>query len=138
MAPVYLPVGLEYLYAVRVTDKDRGDSIARRMDRLGIPVSDLAERLGVDRQTIDRARAGRSHPATFGKIEAWLDDFEHEVGADTEAPPDSGGLVEFELEGVFGVARVVVKGPVGDIDLLRDQVARLVNQMRERPVSAPD
>lgn len=52
------------------------------MDRLGIPVSDLADRVGLDRESVQRARRGRARNATLGKIEAWLDGIEEEIGPD--------------------------------------------------------
>lgn len=79
---MYLRLRQRAVYAVTVTDEERGRNIARRMDRLGIPVSDLAERVGLDRESVQRARRGRARNATFGKIEAWLDGIEEEVGPD--------------------------------------------------------
>lgn len=52
------------------------------MDRLGVSSRELAKEVGLDRQTVARAREGHARPATFGLIEAWLDDLEHEAGMD--------------------------------------------------------
>ena len=106
----------------------RGAAITKRRTRLGInSVSDLATRAGVDRGTVTKAENGNAAVRTYQQLEAWLDRFEEEIGANDE--PDNG-LVEFRLTGNFGVD-VVVRGPVSDIDKLRAAVSALMSDLGE-------
>ncbi len=83
------------------------------MDRLGITVNELAHRVGMDWETIARARDGRAQSATYGAIEAWLDSIESATGLDTPDPivstvtlPD-GTTVTFEGTDPAGIADVI-------------------------------
>lgn len=94
---------------------ERGNALARRMDSLGIGVRDLATRVGLDRQTVARAREGLARPTTYGVLEQWLDAFEHETGADVPAPLvgtvtlPNGTIVRFQGDDPTGVAEAVLK-----------------------------
>lgn len=94
---------------------ERGDALAKRMDSLGFSVRDLAARVGLDRQTVARAREGQARPTTFGVLEQWLDDFEHETGADMPAPIigtvtlPNGTIVRFQGDDPTGVTEAVLK-----------------------------
>jgi predicted transcriptional regulator len=85
------------------------------MDRLGITVNELANRVGMDCETIARARDGRAQSATYGAIEAWLDQIETTTGLDIPDPivstvtfPD-GTTVVFEGTDSAGIADVIDK-----------------------------
>ena len=60
----------------------RGLRLAQRMDRLGLSASDLEELTGVDRESIARAREGRSQAKTYGRLEAALERVETGIGPD--------------------------------------------------------
>jgi hypothetical protein len=120
---------------------ERGDEIQRRLDAIGISdrrfqelsVSDLHPR-GIDRKTLRRAiDEDTARPSTYRAIEDALDAIEARIGGKpTTAPQETSpgeGLVEFTIEGNFGV-RAVVKGPVKDMDALQAAVAELVREMR--------
>jgi transcriptional regulator with XRE-family HTH domain len=92
-----------------MSDDDRGVSIARRMDRLGISVREMAKQVGLDRQAVTRAREGRSHGATYGRIEAALDALEEETGHDG---PETHVTAEVRLP---GGATATVSGLPADV-----------------------
>jgi len=113
-----------------------GDEIRERRVRLGMTVKDLAARAQVDRGRLSAIEDGTANarPSTIGAIEAALDQIEQEMGMNDpgtmSAVGDPGGdLVEFTIEGNFGV-RAVVKGPVRDMDALREAVAQIVREMK--------
>lgn len=120
-----------------VVQDDAGSQIRQRRENLGVSVTDLAVRAGLDRGVVYRVEAGRSvRPTSVRVIERALDELEREHGMDvpsvvrTVGDPDDG-MVEFTVEGHFGV-RAVVKGPIRDIDKLQEAVARLMAGM-DRP-----
>ena len=79
---------------MRVTEQ-RGERLARRMDRLGITAVDLARAAGIHRGAVARARAGQARSATFGTLEAVLDRLEHETHMDAPSVDDVVSTVEF-------------------------------------------
>ena len=108
-----------------VTDETRGQAIKRRREAMGMSVAEMAERAGIDWETVSRAEEDASRGTTYAKLEKVLDDLEEEIGG----PPDQADhTVEFLLEGNFGV-RVRVKGPVADLPELERSVGRLIKQM---------
>lgn len=111
-----------------VTDETRGQAIKRRREAIGMSVTELAERAGVDWETVDRAEQDSARGTSYVKLEKVLDDLEEEIGGPPEHPEHS---VEFMLEGNFGV-RVRVKGPVDDLPALEASVARLIRQMGQQ------
>lgn len=133
----------ERLRSVTTDDapETRGQAIKRRMLRLGFNQSTFAEETKVDRGAIGRAL--RDQPGTssftYDRLEAALDRLEHEAGY---GGPDAvlsteQGLIEFQVTGDFGV-RVVVKGPIRNADVLEDQVARLIRDIRTAPSDGED
>lgn len=136
MAPTALA---ERLHSVTTDDdvpETRGQAIERRMLRLGLTQTALAEESGVERTTVGKALADnvKVQPRTYARIETALDRLEHEVGY---GGPDvvlstEHGLMEFEVTGDFGV-RVVVKGPVANAEELEASVARLIRDIRTSP-----
>lgn len=124
--------------SVAAVNEDVGRRIRERRSRLGMPVTALAERAGVDRGRLAAIEAGDARnprPATIGAIERALDELEHELGMDADLPPGTrhigdpeDDLVEITVEGNFGV-RFVVKGPVRDIDEIRDAAQKLMRSM---------
>lgn len=116
-----------------------GEEFKRRRDALGLGRSELAARAGVDRSRVKMLEEDdpRLRDNTVGAIDRALSDLEREMGMNEPGvvalgdPADD--LVEFSVEGNFGV-RAVVKGPVRDIDALREAVAKLISDMnRDTP-----
>jgi transcriptional regulator with XRE-family HTH domain len=124
-----------------VVDRQQGDRLAvaaeyrDRRNRLGLSQEALADRAGVDRSRIKKVEEGDTsvRDSTIGAIGWALTDLEREMGMDLPSTVRTLGepaedMVEFSVEGNFGV-RAVVKGPVRDIDALREAVARLIADM---------
>lgn len=86
----------------------------------------FAAQSGVSREAISAAEFGVAREDTYQRLEAFLDDFEHEVGEDVGAPDIE--QIEFLVEGE-GVS-VTVKGPIGDRAALEDSVARIIRSIR--------
>jgi hypothetical protein len=53
------------------------------------------------------------------------------------APTSEPGIVEFTVEGDFGV-KVVVRGPIANVEDLEQSVARIVSSIREGQREDPD
>lgn len=106
----------------------RGAAIRARREAAGMTVVDLAGETGISRQTIARAEEGHASKATYRQLEGWLDRFDEETGAND--PPEDNGMIEFTVEGDFGV-RVVVKGPIRDAEALERSVTRIVRNIRK-------
>jgi transcriptional regulator with XRE-family HTH domain len=107
----------------------RGAALKRRREAAGISGVELERETGLARQTIARAEKGHGSKATYRTLEAWFDHFDEETGAD--APDRNGGLIEFELEGDFGV-RAVIRGPIADAEAVEQAAARFVDRIRAR------
>lgn len=112
----------------------RGEQIRARRVKMGMSVKELAMRAGIDRGRLAALEAGepRVRDTTYGAVERALDLLEQEMGIDAPAAtsePSTDDYVEFRLSGNFGVD-VVVRGPVGDMDALEQQVERLLREMR--------
>jgi hypothetical protein len=113
---------------------DRGAAISRRFEMLGISDREWHTITGIDRKTLHRAISNYpgTRNSTYDAIEANLDKLEAAVsGEPTTARPigdPADDLVEISVEGNFGV-RAVVKGPVRDIDALRQVARELIADM---------
>jgi DNA-binding XRE family transcriptional regulator len=85
----------------------RGAAIKAERDAAFMTQEDVGAHTGLSRQTISRAEKGDPHTAesTYRTLENF---FKNEISGPV-APASSAGLVEFEIEGDFGV-RVVVRG----------------------------
>lgn len=110
---------------------ERGDQIKDRLDRLGISDREFYAKTGIDRKTLNRAidMAPGVRGSTYMAIEAAIDKLEAAMQGQPVAQMPSEDMVEFTIEGNFGV-RAVVKGPVKDMDELQRAVTRLVREMR--------
>ena len=107
-----------------MSDETRGHAIRARRLAHGIKsVSALAKASGVSRDAVTAAEDGTASTATYERLEAWLDRFEEESGADE---PEDPHTVTFTVEGLYGAAKVVVSGPVENADALRRQVEALL------------
>lgn len=109
-----------------------GDDVNARRTAIGMSVSALAKRAGVDRGSLAALEEGRTvRDTTEAAVLRTLAELEHEMGMDVPAPrqPAQPHLMEFEVTGDFGV-RIVVKGPVEDAAELEASVARLIRDMK--------
>lgn len=95
----------------------------------------------VNRRTMQRALDGEESvkESTYDQIEMWLERLEAEAALhggipdEPSEPAEENGprLVEIELEGVYGIARAVVKGPVDDPDAVARAATELMRRLRE-------
>ncbi|HJR90224.1 MAG TPA: helix-turn-helix transcriptional regulator [Aeromicrobium sp.] len=109
-----------------------GADVYARRTAIGMSVSALAKRAGVDRGSLAALEEGRTvRDTTEAAVLRTLADLEHEMGMDVPEPrqPAQPHLMEFEVTGDFGV-RIVVKGPVEDAAELEASVARLIRDMK--------
>lgn len=122
------------------------EQVKPRRQRIGFNIKGLAQEAGVSRDTLSDLEAGlkKPHPDTVSKVLAALDRLEKDVGLDEGSLPPGAepfgaptlGLVEFTVEGNFGV-KAVVKGPVSDIEALQKAAAELIASMN-RPEGDED
>ncbi len=113
-------------------DMQRGARIRSRRLGLGIKsIRQFSELTKVDRQAVSSAEAGTASVGTYERLEAWLDGKEEETGHDEIEPSvtESGGLVEFEVKGDFGIS-IIVRGPREDRADLEQSVLRIIRDMR--------
>jgi DNA-binding XRE family transcriptional regulator len=114
---------------------DEGQRIKQRRERLDMGKQELAKLAGVSRDTLAAIEGGPGfRRSSLTKIERALDQLEEEAGM--EAPPpvsaeaEQQDLVEFRVEGVMGAQAIVVKGPVKDVQLFEQSIARILKQLR--------
>lgn len=114
---------------------DEGERVKARRERLGLDKKELAAEAKVNRNTLAAIEAGESFNRTsLAKIERALEALELEAGINTppaRASSQDQDLVEFRIEGVLGVASVVVKGPVRDVEQFEGSIARILRQIQE-------
>lgn len=124
-----------------------------RRHRLGATQTDVAEVAGKNRDTISAVEKDAASPSSERRVSDALDKMEDEAGLarwdDNMAPlaerptgqrrEEEVGVpqpvIEFDISGDFGV-HVVVKGPISDADVLREQAAALIAQIRHKDDSA--
>lgn len=118
-----------------VVEIGEGDRIRSRRKELGLTITALAKRAGIDRGALSDIESGKAVPrdATLGQIDRALAALEEE----TSGPYDNAGdhLVTFRMSGNFGVD-VTVSGPVENLAELEESVGRLLQRMRS--TEAPD
>lgn len=123
-------LGKEHL--ADVADDD-AKHIRVRRERLGLDKKGLAELAGLNRNTLAAIENGESYNRTsLAKIERVLSQLEEEAGITAPPPAEAAGpeLMEIRAEGVFGIASIVVSGPVRDAEALERSVARLIAQLK--------
>jgi hypothetical protein len=153
MQKLGLGVGLGVMDDEEREKRERGDAIRQRRERLGIRsvrelaawMRDNAERLGMQHpvsvDAVTAAEKGKARLETYGRIDAFLDRLELEVGmvdratlAPDEVQQLGDGMIEVKLTGNFGVS-AIVKGPVTNTAELQSMIELLVQQMRAEPKS---
>lgn len=118
-----------------VADTDRWRELARRRERNGIDINELADIIHMSREQLGRILRGEV-PKTraLGKIERALDELEAEAGRGPLVPEQVSQdprLFRIRLSGVYGVAEVLFEGPVEDADEVRRQADLLLRGQHE-------
>ena len=113
-----------------VAESEKWRQLAARRERNGIPISELAKKVGVTREQLGKILRGEVPGSrALGKIERVLDELDEEAGIGVQkadAPNGNGGLVKFTISGVYGAAEVIVEGPVENMAELQAAVDRLL------------
>lgn len=116
-----------------MTTAHEGSAVRARRLRLGMTIEDLAREAKVSPDTLSDFEGGVRQPRdlTVTKILGALDRIEVETGMDDSALDlaQPGGVVSFDVQAEGGF-HVVVKGPVADADLLREQVTAIIREIR--------
>lgn len=115
-------------------DADRGAEIRRRYEKLGISDREWTKQTGIARQTLHRAftNAPGTRESTYLAIETALSKLEDFIAGKAMPPgvtpigDPADKLFSIELDGLYGAQRVVVKGPIENADLIREQVTKLL------------
>lgn len=118
------------LGVVAEDQNEAGDALRDRRMALGLSLSALHRRSGIDRGTIKRMEEGieGTRGTTWGAVNRALSDLEHEMGMND---PESPGIVRFVVRGVFGADSLVVEGPVESIAELERSVDRIMRRLRD-------
>lgn len=117
-----------------VTFEERGAEIQRRRLVHGMrSLREFAERAGVSREAVTNAERGSASEGTYLRLEAWLDAYDHELGADEPAPSVEQLVVVVDGDRV----EVTVSGPIRDPAALEASVAKLVRGIREGSPERP-
>ena len=122
-----------------MSNETRGQAIRARRLRHGIKsVRQLAEQSGVSRVAVTAAEEGRASDETYDRLEAWLDRFEEETGANVKPAAAAPGPHMVTIRGTRGGdVDVVVEGPIEDIDALAAVVERLLLATEKKKDQAP-
>lgn len=106
----------------------------------GLTYARLARDAGMSEQTVFAAIRGKTAEATYEAFEAAIREWDENPDDRPERlsalPSTSEGMIEVELDGVFGVARVFIRGPAGDPEHLAESVGLIFEQMRRGQSSA--
>lgn len=114
-----------------------GAEIQTRRQALHLSPGGLAKEAGVDRSRVVKFEADDEalRDATKQAILDALDRLEAQRAGLPEGVRPIGnpseGLVEINMKGVYGVESIIVKGPVADVDALRQTARDLIRGIRE-------
>lgn len=115
-----------------MAQSDAQEELRRRREKLGLSKSALAREAKVNRDTLgDIERGFGFQAATMEKLTRALDRLEAEAGFGVPSGPQPIGdpaerLVTFEVTDLDGYT-FVVRGPIEDIEVLREQARALVH-----------
>lgn len=129
-----------------VAESEKWRQLAVRRERNGIPIGELAERVGITREQLGKILRGEVPGSrALGRIERALDEVDQEAGIGTSGTSErpagnggNGGLVRFTIHGVYGAAEVVVEGPVENMPELQAAVDRLLRGQAPPPEEHPN
>jgi len=105
-------------------------ALKARVDRLGIGLEELSEKVGITREQLGKILNGKvPNSRSFGVIERIVEGFEVEHGRAPLHTTTGAGQIEIEAEGVYGIARFVVRGDAVDAEA---SFARLLDQLKSK------
>jgi transcriptional regulator with XRE-family HTH domain len=126
----------EALAAVEATREGR--ALRERREAMGMSLREFADKAGLNRGTVANVEAGEARGTSVSAVRSALGKLEHEMGMDLPDNRNGLDLVELVVTGPSSEWRVVVKGPVRDLEELEESVIRLMSRMKaseERPTS---
>lgn len=111
------------------TEDAQGADFKERRLALGLSISELAKRAGIDRGVLTKIEAGEPgrRDTSLGAVERALLDLEQATGMND---PDKPRVVRFVVRGVYGAESLVVEGPVESIAELERSVDRIMRRLR--------
>lgn len=119
---------------------ERGEQFKARRTAMGLSVSALAKRAGVDRGSLAALEDGKGvRDTTVVQIEKTLSDLEHELGMDvpsvveSPAAADTSKPLRFVFHDVFGIGEIIAEGPVDHPDELVAAIRELLADIRTTP-----
>jgi hypothetical protein len=105
-----------------LSKREMGQVIHNRWVAAGIKNrSEFATKSGIHRDTVKKIEQGTASDAQYERASAWLDRYTGE--------PKGERVVTFEVEGLYGVGRVSVAGPVEDAAELEERFARILDRL---------
>lgn len=111
----------------------RGQRLQQWVERGNIEVATLARQAGVSRETVYNAFKGKVREKTYDALEAAQEHmiaFPNDVADEPSAVASTeDNLIEIELADVYGIGRIVVRGPERE-DLV-DSVIDIVRRIRQ-------
>jgi transcriptional regulator with XRE-family HTH domain len=103
----------------------RGAAIKAQREAAEATLVQLAHETGLSRQTIARAEEGHASESTYRTLEHF---FKNEISG--PATPDVD-VLEVNVEGIFGVARVAVKGSANNPEEIRSLLRDILRDIRD-------
>lgn len=123
-----------------MSDNDKDKAVLGRQlekevaQRDGLSVARLCRIASVSNPTYYQAVRGKASAASYERFAAALAEWdEYPADRKLDEPPNVSeveGIIEVELEGVFGVDRVFVRGPVSDTKALSASVEAVLARLR--------
>lgn len=119
---------------------ERGEQFKARRTAIGLSVSALAKRAGVDRGSLAALEDGKGvRDTTVAQIDKTLTDLEHELGMDVPsvveapAPAETSEPLRFTFHDVFGIGEIIAEGPVDRPEELVAAIRELLAEIRSTP-----
>ena len=114
-----------------VAEQEKWRELSERRARLGVDIKDLAPMVDLGREQLGKILRGKvpDSPSLL-RIEQVLNDLEAEAGRGPLVPKQSSAIrnVVFRLTGIYGVAEVVVEGPVENMAELEEAVEKILRR----------
>jgi len=123
--------------SVGVVMADAGNRYKERRAAIGMSVSALAKRAGVDRGSLAALEAGQAvRDTTAATIEKTLSELEHEMGMDmpsrvaAPAPAEPVEPIRLTFHDVYGIGEIIAEAPGDKGDELVAAVVKLLAEIR--------
>lgn len=114
-----------------VAEQEKWQELAERQERTGVTDTEIADKINMSREQVGRILSGQvPNTRSLGKIERAMDELEAEDGGGPLVPKQSSATrnVVFRLTGIYGVAEVVVEGPVENMAELEEAVEKILRR----------